>query len=80
LQNPYLQNFDRILTLYAQHRNISKEEAIDAAIEEFDQIEISSAQSELKGTIMESIQKAENNENEWIESGDKEKYPHLYAL
>ena len=80
LQNPYLQNFDRILSIYAQQRNISKEEAINVALEEFDQLETPTAQNELKASITDSIKQAENNDQEWEESGDKEKYPHLYAM
>ena len=80
LQSPYLQNFDRILTLYAQHRNISKEEAINIAIDEFEQLELLETQNELKKNILESVQKAVNNEVDWQETGDKEKYPHIYTL
>ena len=80
MQNPYLQNFDRILTLYAQNRNISKEEAINVALDEFEQLELPNTQTELKKNILDSVKQAENNEIEWEQTGDKEKYPHLYTL
>ena len=80
MQNPYLQNFDRILTLYAQNRNISKEEAMNVALEEFEQLELQSTQDELKKNILDSVKQAQNNEIEWQESGDKEKYPYFYTL
>jgi hypothetical protein len=66
--------------LYAQHRNISKEEAINIAIDEFEQLELPETQNELKKNILESVQKAVNNEVDWQETGDKEKYPHIYTL
>jgi hypothetical protein len=66
--------------LYAQHRNISKEEAINIAIDEFEQLELLETQNELKKNILESVQKAVNNEVDWQETGDKEKYPHIYTL
>ena len=80
MQNPYLQNFDRILTLYAQHSNISKEEAMNIALEEFERLELQSTQDELKKNILDSVKQAQNNEIEWQESGDKEKYPYFYTL
>ena len=66
--------------MYAQHRNISKEEAINIAIDEFEQLELLETQNELKKNILESVQKAVNNEVDWQETGDKEKYPHIYTL
>ena len=66
--------------MYAQHRNISKEEAINIAIDEFEQLELPETQNELKKNILESVQKAVNNEVDWQETGDKEKYPHIYTL
>ena len=65
MQNPYLQNFDRILTLYAQNRNISKEEAINTALDEFEQLELQTTQDGLKKNILESVKQSQNNEIEW---------------
>ncbi len=66
--------------MYAQHRNISKEEAINVALEEFEQLELPNVQEEVKKNVLDSIKKASNSDLEWEESGDKEKYPHLYML
>lgn len=66
--------------MYAQHQNISKEEAINVALDEFEQMELPNTQAELKKNILDSVKQAANSDVEWDQSGDKEKYPHLYTL
>lgn len=79
-ENAYLATFDHTLTVYAQFKGCSKEEAVTVAIEEFSQLE----NPEVQGKIMEQLSKqreaADSSEAEWQESGDKEKYPHLYMV
>jgi hypothetical protein len=80
IQTPYLQNFERIVTYYAQSKNISKEEALNTALNELEELESEKVQAELKEEIAQSIRAVKESENEWVESGDKEKYPNLYLL
>ena len=53
---------------------------MNVALEEFEQLELQSTQDELKKNILDSVKQAQNNEIEWQESGDKEKYPYFYTL
>ncbi len=76
--NPYLQNFERCVTLFAQSKNISKEEALSEAIQEFSKLEDPKEIEEIKRNLESSIKQSvefdlENEQN-------KEKYPYLHLL
>mgnify|MGYP003339685257 CR=1 FL=1 len=58
--------------------NCSKEEALSTAVEEFSQMENPDVQAQIRETLAKLKENASNNETEWEQSGDKEKYPHLY--
>jgi len=45
-----------------------------------EELESEKVQAELKEEIAQSIRAVKESENEWVESGDKEKYPNLYLL
>lgn len=75
-----LAKFDRACSFFAQNKGCSKEEALAQALEEFTQLENLEVQAQIKEQIAQQMDAANSNEAEWVESGDKEKYPHLYLI
>ena len=60
--------------------NCSKEEALQTAIEEFGKLEDPEVQAQVKEGLEQQSDAVKNSELEWEQSGDKEKYPHLYLM
>lgn len=80
VSDPYLETFDRTVTLYAQSKNISKEEALNLAIKELESLENPQMLQEIKNNLESSISQVSDAERKWEEKNEKEKYPHLYLL
>ena len=78
--NQYLATLDHTATIYAQSNGCSKEEALSHAVEEFSQLENPEIQAQLREHIAKHKEAVLNSEAEWEQSGDKEKYPHLYLV
>ena len=78
LENPYLSQFDHTISLYAQHKNISKEEAQSEILVEFDKLEDPANHDEIKRALELSITQANEAEREAEE--EAEKYPYLSLL
>ena len=75
-QHPYLQVFQHTVDIYAQVKNVSLEEALQQAFEEFDKLEDRSYHQQIKEDLESALENARKEHQELEES--KEKYPNTY--
>ena len=75
---PQLFTFDHSVSLMAEARNISREEAITEVLKEFTKLLDLSQHEELKRSIDAHLEDVRKQDQE--QENEKEKYPHIYLF